>query len=139
MVDARHPGTVIGLVVLGSERLQAEARTHQALRNDEVIRDEGLSHMTRLRPDAGQGRSRACPGPRAVPTRSSCRICHRAGGAERYDAAGGVKEKIYQSHAVAGYSRPEDGNVGGTNPVRGRSRYGSPPHSTFARHNARQS
>ena len=48
VVDARCPGTVIGLVVLGSEWLQAEARTNEALRNDKVIRDEGLSHAARL-------------------------------------------------------------------------------------------
>jgi hypothetical protein len=59
MVDARHPGTVIGLVVLGSEWLQAEARTYKAPRNDKVIRDEGLSHTTRLRRAAIPHRERA--------------------------------------------------------------------------------
>src|SRR5262249_7865894 len=38
------------LVVLGSEWLQPKARTHEALRNGEVIRHEGLSHTARLRP-----------------------------------------------------------------------------------------
>ena len=40
MVDARRPGTVIGLVVLWSERLQAKARSHKAVRNDKVIGHE---------------------------------------------------------------------------------------------------
>jgi hypothetical protein len=54
VVDARGPGTVIGLVVLGPKWLQAEARTHKALRNDKVIRYERLNHTARLRPDARQ-------------------------------------------------------------------------------------
>jgi hypothetical protein len=89
MVDARHPGTEIGLVVLGPEWLQAKAGPRQALRNDKVIRDERLSHTARLRPTrtlrawtqpvrsgcARRGRiessaeSLAGPGPRPCPHR----------------------------------------------------------------------
>ena len=65
MVDARRPGTVICLVVLGPEWLQAEARTHKALGNDKVIRDERLSHTARLRPTRAR-RSQTFPGARTV-------------------------------------------------------------------------
>jgi hypothetical protein len=41
--------------VLRSEGLQAEARTHKPLRNDEVIRDERLSHSTRVRQTCASG------------------------------------------------------------------------------------
>ena len=39
---------VIGLVVLGPERLQPEALPHKALRNDKIIRHRRLSHTPRL-------------------------------------------------------------------------------------------
>ena len=65
MVDARRPGTVICLVVLGPEWLQAEARTHKALGNDKVIRDERLSHTARLRPTRAR-RSQTFAGARTV-------------------------------------------------------------------------
>jgi hypothetical protein len=50
VVDARHPGSVIGLVVLRPEWFQAKARTRKAPRNDKIIWDERLSHTARLRP-----------------------------------------------------------------------------------------
>lgn len=50
MVDARRPGSVIGLVVLGPEWLQAEARPQKAVGNDKFIRDERLSHTVSVRP-----------------------------------------------------------------------------------------
>lgn len=52
VIDTRCPGAVIGLVVLGSKRLQAEAGTHEALRNHEIIRNERLSHTARIGTDA---------------------------------------------------------------------------------------
>jgi hypothetical protein len=48
VLDARHPRTVVGVVVLRSERLQAEARTGQTLRDHEVIRDERADHLAEL-------------------------------------------------------------------------------------------
>jgi hypothetical protein len=53
VVNARRPRTVIGLVVLRSKWLQAEARTQKALRSDKVIGHERLSHAARL-PDTCQ-------------------------------------------------------------------------------------
>ena len=48
VLDARHPGAVVGVVVLGSERLQAEARTAERQRDDVVIRDERVGHIASL-------------------------------------------------------------------------------------------
>ena len=72
MVDARRPGSVIGLVVPVPEWLQAETRAHQALRNVKVIRDERLSHRARLRLGAARPFARPCRsgrvGKRELPT-----------------------------------------------------------------------
>jgi hypothetical protein len=58
VLDARHPGTVVGVVVLGSERLQAEARTAETQRDDVLIRDERVGHII----------ERTCGPEEAVPT-----------------------------------------------------------------------
>lgn len=48
VLDARHPGVAVGVVVPGPERLQTEAPTGEAQRHDEVIRDEGVGHDASL-------------------------------------------------------------------------------------------
>jgi hypothetical protein len=40
---------VVGVVVLGCERLQAEARTGESQLDDVVIRDEPVGHIASLR------------------------------------------------------------------------------------------
>jgi hypothetical protein len=54
MLDARRPRAVVGVVVLWSERLQAEARTGEMQRNDVVIRDERGSHIASLQATAAK-------------------------------------------------------------------------------------
>jgi hypothetical protein len=57
VLDARRPRAVVGVVVVRSERLQAEARTGEMQRNDVVIRDERGSHIASLPRGSGE----ACP------------------------------------------------------------------------------
>ena len=48
VVDARHPGGVVAIVVFGSERLQAEPVTLEVRRHGELGWDERCGHPLNL-------------------------------------------------------------------------------------------
>ena len=90
MLDARHPGTVVGVVVLGSERLQVKARAAEGQRHDVVIRDERVVIGAGHRFSIWKQGPRALVMPRAGARRSTARERDLAMTAHAHDRAAAI-------------------------------------------------